>query len=34
MLFDMNNDGIPEIIGEFADYSLRIYDVYMRRELW
>lgn len=34
MLFDMNNDGIPEIVGEFADYSLRIFDVYMRRELW
>jgi hypothetical protein len=34
MLFDMNNDGIPEIIGEFADYSLRIYDVYARREVW
>jgi len=33
-LFDMNNDGIPEIIGEFADYSLRIYDVYARREVW
>jgi hypothetical protein len=34
MLFDINNDGIPEIIGEFADYSLRIYDVYARREVW
>ncbi|MFA4948996.1 MAG: hypothetical protein WC674_10910 [Candidatus Krumholzibacteriia bacterium] len=34
MLFDMNNDGIPEIVGEFADYSLRIYDVYARREVW
>jgi hypothetical protein len=33
-LFDMNNDRIPEIIGEFADYSLRIYDVYARREVW
>jgi len=33
-LYDMNNDGIPEIIGEFADYSLRIYDVYARREVW
>jgi hypothetical protein len=33
-LFDMNNDGIPEIIGEFSDYSLRIYDVYARREVW
>lgn len=34
MLFDMNNDGIPEIVGEFADHSLRIFDVYMRREVW
>ena len=34
MLFDRNNDGIPEIVGEFADYSLRIYDVYARREVW
>jgi hypothetical protein len=34
MLFDINNDGIQEIIGEFADYSLRIYDVYARREVW
>jgi hypothetical protein len=34
MLFDINNDGIPEIVGEFVDYSLRIFDVYMRREVW
>ena len=34
ILFDMNNDGYPEIIGEFADYSLRIFDVYARREVW
>jgi outer membrane protein assembly factor BamB len=33
-LYDMNNDGIPEVIGEFSDYSLRVYDVYARRELW
>jgi hypothetical protein len=33
-LYDMNNDGIPEIIGEFSDYSLRVYDVYARREVW
>jgi len=33
-LFDMNNDGIPEIIGEFSDYSLRVFDVYARREVW
>ena len=34
MTFDMNNDGYPEVIGEFADYSLRIFDVYARREVW
>jgi hypothetical protein len=33
-LYDINNDGIPEIIGEFSDYSLRIFDVYARREVW
>ena len=33
-LYDMNNDGFPEIIGEFSDYSLRVYDVYARREVW
>ncbi len=32
--FDMNNDGYPEIIGEFSDYSLRIFDVYAQREVW
>jgi hypothetical protein len=32
--FDINNDGIPEVIGEFADYSLRIFDVYSQREVW
>jgi len=34
MVFDMNNDGYPEIIGEFSDYSLRIFDVYSQREVW
>lgn len=34
MSFDMNNDGIPEVIGEFSDYSLRIFDVYAKREVW
>jgi hypothetical protein len=31
---DMNNDGYPEIIGEFSDYALRIFDVYSQREVW
>jgi hypothetical protein len=34
MVFDMNNDGYPEIIGEFSDYSLQIFDVHARREVW
>lgn len=34
MTADMNNDGIPEVIGEFSDYSLRIFDVYAEREVW
>ena len=33
-VFDINSDGIPEIIGEFQDYSLRIFDVYAQREVW
>lgn len=32
--FDINNDGYPEVIGEFSDYSLRIFDVYAQREVW
>lgn len=32
--FDINNDGVPEVIGEFSDYSLRIFDVYAQREVW
>lgn len=34
MVFDMNSDGFPEVIGEFSDYSLRIFDVYSQREVW
>lgn len=34
LVFDMNNDGYPEIVGEFSDYSLRVFDVYARREVW
>ncbi|HMA75812.1 MAG TPA: hypothetical protein VKO43_00725 [Candidatus Krumholzibacteriaceae bacterium] len=32
--FDMNNDGFKEIIGEFSDYSIRIFDVTAKREVW
>ncbi|MEE9271335.1 MAG: hypothetical protein V3V49_13865 [Candidatus Krumholzibacteria bacterium] len=34
VLLDTNGDDIPEIIGETADFTLRIYDVYAERELW
>lgn len=33
-LFDINGDGIPEIFGEFSNFSLRIYDIYAEREIW
>jgi hypothetical protein len=34
IVYDMNNDGYPEVVGEFSDYSLRIFDVYAEREVW
>lgn len=34
LLGDLNNDGYPEVIGEFSDYSLRIFDIYAEREVW
>jgi hypothetical protein len=33
-LFDINSDGIPEIFGEFSDFTLRVYDIYAEREIW
>ena len=33
-LFDTNGDGIPEIIGENTDFTVRIFDIYAERELW
>ncbi len=33
-LVDLNGDGFPEIVGELANFSLRIFDVYAERELW
>ncbi|MBN1885553.1 MAG: hypothetical protein JW876_08530 [Candidatus Krumholzibacteriota bacterium] len=32
--YDMNDDGVPDIVGEFSDYSLRIFDVRAKREVW
>lgn len=33
-LLDINGDGVPEIFGEFGNFSLRIYDIYAEREIW
>jgi len=33
-LFDINNDGYPDVFGEFADFSIRVYDIWAQRELW
>lgn len=32
--YDMNNDGYDDIIGEFSDYSIRVFDVISKREVW
>ena len=33
-LLDINDDGIPEIVGEFLDFNIRVFDVYSEREIW
>jgi len=33
-LLDMNGDGIPELIAEQADGTIRVYDLHSERELW
>ena len=33
-LLDINDDGIPEIVGEYRDFNLRFFDVYAEREIW
>lgn len=33
-LADLTGDGFPEVIGEFADRSLRVFDVWRGREVW
>lgn len=33
-LCDVNGDGIPEIIGNNPDFTIRVYDVYGEREVW
>ncbi len=33
-LMDVNGDQIPEVIGETADFTIRIFDIYAEREFW
>ena len=33
-LFDLNMDGYPDVFGENADFSIRVYDIWAQRELW
>jgi hypothetical protein len=33
-LADLTGDGYPEVIGEFADRTLRVFDVWRGREVW
>jgi len=33
-LLDLSGDGIPEVIGETGDFTIRIFDVYAEREIW
>jgi hypothetical protein len=33
-LFDLDGDGIPEIIGEYGDFNLKVFDIYAQREIW
>lgn len=33
-LADMNGDGVPEVIGNNPDFSIRVYDIYGEREVW
>ncbi|MBN1163084.1 MAG: hypothetical protein JXB45_00760 [Candidatus Krumholzibacteriota bacterium] len=34
LTFDINSDGYLDIIGEFSDYSILIFDTYAQREVW
>jgi hypothetical protein len=33
-LVDLTGDGYPEVVGEFNDRSLRVFDVWRGREVW
>lgn len=34
MLADVTGDGYPDVIGEFPDRTVRVFDVYRQREVW
>jgi hypothetical protein len=34
LLADLNGDGYPEVVGEFADRTIRVFDVQRGREVW
>jgi hypothetical protein len=33
-LYDLTEDGYPEVFGEFSDFTIKIFDLYHRREVW
>lgn len=33
-LVDLTGDGYPEVVGEFTDRTLRVFDVWRGREVW
>jgi len=33
-LLDVTGDGYPDVVGEFSDRSLKVFDVYRTREVW
>ncbi len=33
-LLDLTGDGFPEVVGESADGTIRVFDVHSERELW
>ncbi len=33
-LLDIDNDGIPELIGEFGGHFLKVFDIDLKREKW
>jgi hypothetical protein len=33
-LFDITGDGYPDVFGEYADFSIKVFDIWAGRELW